>query len=174
MSEASRRIQTLAVIANMLTWASAAEASGPVAAWGFKASGLLAPPSLISGVGGTASSITAGDGYSCAIQAGTGAVICWGNNVSGQATPPAWVDGTAGAATAIAAGESYSCSIQAGSGAVVCWGATSMPPPASVDGTAGAASAIATSYQTCAIQAGTARSSAGETTSMARAPRPRQ
>jgi len=112
VSEASRRIQTLAVIANMLTWASAAEASGPVAAWGFKASGLLAPPSLISGVGGTASSITAGDGYSCAIQAGTGAVICWGNNVSGQATPPASVDGIAGTASAIAVGYGFTLAIR--------------------------------------------------------------
>jgi len=147
LSQAARTIHTLAAVAALLAWASAARASGPVVAWGYDNSSQATPPASVDGTAGTATAIAAG-GHSCAIQAGSGAVVCWGfaNYGDLDITPPASVDGTAGTAIAIAV-STASCAIQARTNAVVCWGynnAFEATPPASVNGTAGTASAIAT------------------------------
>lgn len=50
--------------------------------------GALVPPSTVNGTSGTASSVTVGRDFACAIRSGALGLVCWGENGDGQATPP--------------------------------------------------------------------------------------
>ena len=113
----------------------AVRSGGAVLCWGANGFGELGDgttkdrwrPVKVRGLDGGASSISAGDFYSCAVTKAGGAA-CWGTNDFGQLG-----DGTTKArtrpvpvkdlqnVTAIAAGASSTCAIT-GNGAVSCWG----------------------------------------------------
>jgi len=105
-------LRVLPTVLLCLTLTGAADATGPVVAWGLDDWGQATPPDAVNGVDGTATQIAADYAHSCAIQAGTGNVVCWGYNNAGQAQPPDNVNGVAGTATQIAAGQFHSCAIQ--------------------------------------------------------------
>ncbi|HUO72297.1 MAG TPA: choice-of-anchor Q domain-containing protein [Solirubrobacteraceae bacterium] len=120
---------------------------GAVVCWGDTVYGESSPPDSVNGTTGFASAISAGNGYSCAIQAETGAVVCWGYDSDGQTTVPDAVNGTTGTAIAISAGLDHSCAIQAGTNDVVCWGDDTYgqaTPPSSLHASAIAAGGIHT------------------------------
>ena len=109
---------------------------GSVVCWGKNWYGALgngttlssSVPVLVSGLGGPAIAISAGDDHTCALLRG-GTVRCWGYNASGQvgdgtttnrttATPVMGLSGI----EAIAAGGYHTCALLS-SGPVRCWGA---------------------------------------------------
>ena len=74
-------------------------------------------PVAVTGLTGTAQSLTAGSGHTCVISGG--AVFCWGNNTDGQlgngttinSSVPVQVTGLSSAVTDISAGSSHSLSL---------------------------------------------------------------
>ena len=139
---------TVLTVAFSIAWLAAgtARSAGPVVGWGYDFYDQATPPSAVNGTTGTATAISAGGIFSCAIQAVTGNVVCWGDNAYSQATPPPSVNGTDGTAIAISAGGYHSCAIQAVTWNVVCWGYDAdgqATPPALVSGATGTATAIA-------------------------------
>jgi len=110
--------------------------AGEVRCWGDNASGqlgtgdtvtLLRPAAPVA-LGARASTVAAGDTFSCALL-GAGQVLCWGDNAhgqlgtgdtAGQASPAAPVS-LPGNARQIAAGDSHACALL-GDGRVACWG----------------------------------------------------
>jgi len=105
--------------------------------WGENTSGQLGDntttlrtsPVSVVGLGGVATAVSAGDGFSCALLDG-GAVKCWGGNNRGQLgdttttqrNTPVAVSGLAGVAE-VAAGAAHTCA-RLTSGRVRCWGGT--------------------------------------------------
>jgi large repetitive protein len=91
------------------------------------ASGTIPTPTAVTGVSGPITSVSAGQGYTCALTA-SGTTQCWGNNGNGQLGDgtrtnhysPADVSGLTGA-TALSAGLLHACVVDSESG-VRCWG----------------------------------------------------
>ena len=124
-------------------------------------------PGFVTGLSG-ATSITAGDDYTCVIVA-NGAVDCWGANFDGRlghggpfgpTTTPVAVTGLTGV-TSISARFRHTCAVVAG-GAVECWGQNDSgdlgngtfapnPTPMPVVNLSGATSVTAGETHTCAI-----------------------
>jgi alpha-tubulin suppressor-like RCC1 family protein len=113
----------------------ALRSDGTIRCWGSNGSGELgdgsavlhsSTPVSVSGIS-TATAISVGGYYSCALLAG-GTVDCWGDNSLGElgdgtndnSSTPVPVSGITGA-TAIASGRFHTCALIAG-GAVRCWG----------------------------------------------------
>jgi alpha-tubulin suppressor-like RCC1 family protein len=92
------------------------------------ATAIPAAADTTTGHSSTASSITAGDGYTCAVTSG-GAAKCWGRNDLGQLgngtrrsrSIPAAVHQLAGGVVALSAGDHHACALTR-AGAVKCWG----------------------------------------------------
>jgi alpha-tubulin suppressor-like RCC1 family protein len=109
---------------------------GAMKCWGANSSGQLGDgtdlgrsvPTDVSGLGGAAAAITAGDAHTCALLA-TGAARCWGNNSSGQlgdATTtarlsPADVLSLNATLVSISAGSAHTCGVTS-AGGIKCWG----------------------------------------------------
>ncbi len=150
---------------------------GTVQCWGNNFRGQLGDgtteerpiPVSVTGLGGTAIAIDAGDRHSCAILQG-GSVQCWGENNKGQlgdggttdSAAPVTVAGLSGPATALAPGQEHTCALIQG-GTVQCWGNGSSGrlgnggtadslTPVSVSSLSGTVTAIASgSFHTCAL-----------------------
>jgi len=104
--------------------------------WGSNAEGQLgtnnrtaaAAPTIVAAPGFAFSSITAGDAFTCALQASDGAAFCWGDNTHGQLGDntttdrlvPNNVQGNL-KFTQIDAGDTYVCGVTT-TGALYCWG----------------------------------------------------
>ncbi|HQY63467.1 MAG: hypothetical protein IPQ09_07830 [Myxococcales bacterium] len=114
----------------------AALTGGAVKCWGQNATGQLGDntttlrtsPVSVVGLGGVATAVSAGDGFSCALLDG-GAVKCWGGNNRGQLgdttttqrNTPVAVSGLSGAVVALSSGGSHTCALLADD-TVQCWG----------------------------------------------------
>jgi alpha-tubulin suppressor-like RCC1 family protein len=147
---------------------------GTVKCWGSNADGQVGnntttprflTPVAVTGIG-TATTVAAGTGHSCARLA-DGTVKCWGLNADGQlgdssttdAPAPVTVSGI-NTAMEIAAGGNHSCA-RLSSGAVQCWGqnadgqlgngnTTNTPAPVTVSGVSNAAAIATGSHHSCA------------------------
>jgi alpha-tubulin suppressor-like RCC1 family protein len=158
--------------------ACALMASGGVKCWGDNTTGQLgdgtftqrlAPVDVLS-LGGVATQVSAGLGFSCAVLQ-AGGIKCWGDNSSaqlgngggGSSATPVDVASLGGTAIQVAAGDSYACAILLG-GAVRCWGAngggqlgdgtnTPRPVPTDVATLGGTATHISATFDshTCAV-----------------------
>jgi alpha-tubulin suppressor-like RCC1 family protein len=130
-------------------------------------------PTVVSGLGGGVTAISAGRAHTCAIV--SGAAKCWGDGTDGQlgdgsfgyAYSPADVQGLSSGVTSISAGSSHTCAIV--SGAAKCWGSGSFgalgdgqsgtsyksSSPVDVQGLSSGVTAIsAGTAHTCAIVSG--------------------
>jgi alpha-tubulin suppressor-like RCC1 family protein len=117
---------------------------GAVRCWGANKSGQLGNgtttgllrPVVVSGLGGSVESITAGNAHTCAVRI-TGSVKCWGSNGSGQigdgsttnALTDVGVSGLSSGGAFVAAGGSHTCAYLGSAGAISavggvlgCWG----------------------------------------------------
>jgi alpha-tubulin suppressor-like RCC1 family protein len=132
----------------------------------------LTPTTVVTGLGGRATALGAGDRHTCALLA-DGRVQCWGYNRAGQLgdgtttqrSTPTTVTGLGGRATALAAGWSHTCALLA-DGRVQCWGNNSLgqlgdgtttqrSTPTTVTGLGGMATALAAGGEhTCALLEG--------------------
>jgi hypothetical protein len=88
-------------------------------------------PTLVSGVNNGFSSISAGAGFTCAIERDTALPYCWGKNSLGQLgigsitsrTEPVLVSG-GHRLSSISAGVDEACGIETSTGSALCWGAS--------------------------------------------------
>lgn len=122
---------------------------------------LAASPTTVD-IGGTATAIAAGDGFSCALRQ-DGVVLCWGNGADGElgsattgsATPVA-VTGLPGKAVGVWADQASSPCALLEDGTVWCWGAQ-LGAPAQVIGFSGPVTALTVGGEypvSCALMAG--------------------
>ena len=111
--------------------------AGSLFCWGENARGQLGDgttttrltPAAVSGLGASASALTAGGLHTCTIT-GTGAAKCWGDNSSGQLGDgtttqrwmPAVVFGLGSNVGDLSAGASHICAVRASNGRTFCWG----------------------------------------------------
>lgn len=111
--------------------------AGSLFCWGENARGQLGDgttttrltPAPVSGLGASASALTAGGLHTCTIT-GTGAAKCWGDNSSGQLGDgtttqrwmPAVVFGLGSNVGDISAGGFHTCALLASNGRTYCWG----------------------------------------------------
>ncbi|CAM8671810.1 PKD domain containing protein [Comamonadaceae bacterium] len=158
--------------------------AGAVLCWGGNASSQLGSASFTGNLSttpvsvssiGTATAITAGDGYSCALDTG-GTLYCWGRNSAGQLgffggsglqllNAPTAVASLGTGNQAVSAGSQHTCAINAQS-VLFCWGyngdaqlgtngTTNSNTPLQVPGLGGSVTAVAASNDfTCAIASG--------------------
>lgn len=116
---------------------------------------------LVSGLGGTVSSIAAGNSYTCALLS-TGAVKCWGG-INGT-TSPTDIAGWGSGVTQLSAGTSYVCALK-NTATIECFGnndegqlgngnTTYQASPVVVSGITTATKVAAGNVNTCAILTG--------------------
>lgn len=173
------RMLRVTAIASGSNHTCAVTTSGAAKCWGDNTYGQLgsagaylsAIPKDVIGLSSGVVSITAGDGYSCAVTS-AGAAKCWGNNAYGKlgnnntmnSPTPVEVAGLSSGVTAISAGTAHTCAVV--SGAARCWGynsegqlgnntiGNSSKPVPVVGLTSGVASVSTDSGHSCAVTTG--------------------